>query len=144
MILPGGNELVGDGDFVGGRGIEPGFKLCVGLLLEGGAGGPPRTLTLVGPLARFPKFGGPGGGSFLKLGLLLPEGGVGRARLLVGGALFCDGILKPIQTALCTTRVNVNIHTCTCTCMYMSTYIHVLVRPMQIVAQLCMCFSSQF
>ena len=60
---------------------------------------------LLGPLGRPLPYGeGPGGGSFLKLGLLFTEdgppgllplgGGVGKPRLLGGGGpLF--GILKP-------------------------------------------------
>lgn len=101
-ILLGGSELVGDGDLFNDRFNEAGFKLCIGLLLRvGGAGGGlPRPITLLGPLGRFPKLGGPGGGSFLKLegllpaadippvGLLLLEGGVGGSPLL--------GILKPL------------------------------------------------
>lgn len=74
LLTEGGRELVGEGDFNDGRLIDELLKLCVGLLLRvGGGGALLLTLTLVGPLIRFPKLGGPGGGSFLKFGLLAPE-----------------------------------------------------------------------
>ena len=70
LLTDGGSELVGDGDFKDRRLIDELLKLCVGLLLRvGGGGALLLTLTLVGPLTRFPKLGGPGGGSFLKFGL---------------------------------------------------------------------------
>ena len=95
-ILFGGKELVGEGDFIGGRLIEDELKLCVGLLLRvGGGGGLLLILPLLGPFGRFPKLGGPGGGSFLKLGLLPPADGPlglllpgGGPRPLLGDALF--------------------------------------------------------
>ena len=72
----GGSELVGDGDFSVGRLMDELFKLCIGLLLRvGGGGALLLKLPLLGPLIRFPKLGGPGGGSFLKFGLLAPSGG---------------------------------------------------------------------
>ena len=108
-ILFGGSELVGEGDFIGGRFIDELLRLCVGLLLRvGGGGALPLTLPLLGPLGRFPKLGGPGGRSFLKFGLFPPGGGWGGPgllllgcgwggnRLLVEGPLFCDGNLKPV------------------------------------------------
>ena len=76
LMVVGGNELVGEGDFSEGRFIEELLKLCVGLLLRvGGGGALLLMLPLLGPLGRFPKLGGPGGGSFLKFGLLAPGGG---------------------------------------------------------------------
>lgn len=88
--LFGGSELVGEGDLFNARLVIEGFKLCVGLLpREGGAGGLPLTVALVGPFRRFPEFGRPGGGSLLKLGLFPPVGGVGGGPpvglLLLGG-----------------------------------------------------------
>ena len=73
LTMFGGSELVGEGDFNDGRFIEELLKLCVGLLLRmGGGGALLLMLPLLGPLGRFPKLGGPGGGSFLKFGLLVP------------------------------------------------------------------------
>lgn len=76
LLIDGGSELVGDGDFNDGRLIDELLKLCIGLLLRvGGGGALLLMLPLLGPLIRFPKLGGPGGGSFLKFGLLAPGGG---------------------------------------------------------------------
>jgi hypothetical protein len=106
LLIEGGSELVGDGDFNDGRLIEELLKLCAGLLLRvGGGGALLLKLPLLGPLIRFPpKLGGPGGGSFLKFGLLPPMWGPGLLplggppRLLAGGPLFCDGSLKPVAS----------------------------------------------
>ena len=75
LLTDGGSELVGDGDFNDGRLIDKLLKLCVGLFRVGGGGALLLMLPLLGPLIRFPKLGGPGGGSFLKLGLLATGGG---------------------------------------------------------------------
>ena len=87
LLVEGGNELVGEVDFKDGRLIDELLKLCVGLLLRvGGGGALPLKLPLLGPLMRFPILGGPGGGSFLKFGLLAPtEWGPPPGLLLLGG-----------------------------------------------------------
>ena len=79
---------MGEGDLFNARLVIEGFRLCAGLFpRDGGAGGLPRTLTLVGPLGRLPAFGKLGGGSFLKLGLFPPGGGPPLGLLLLGGGV---------------------------------------------------------